>query len=129
MREYAEGYRAKKNELRRLKYQNDAAHREKCKKLAKEYREKNPKKRRDAAMQKMYGVSPADYARLMKKQNNACAICRFGFSSTPHIDHCHATNTPRGLLCSQCNLGLGKFRDSPDCLRRAAEYLEAHKTG
>jgi hypothetical protein len=41
-----------------------------------------------------------------------------------HIDHHHGDGVVRGLLCNQCNLGLGLFRDDSSILRRAAEYLE-----
>lgn len=40
-----------------------------------------------------------------------------------HVDHCHQTGTIRGFLCNDCNLGLGKFRDSPVRLRNALNYL------
>lgn len=33
----------------------------------------------------------------------------------------------RGLLCFSCNGGLRKYRDTPDILRRAAEYLSSHQ--
>lgn len=42
-----------------------------------------------------------------------------------HIDHCHDTGAVRGSLCLNCNTALGKLRDDPALLRRAADYLEA----
>jgi hypothetical protein len=48
-----------------------------------------------------------------------CTIC----DEVPpvwHLDHDHETGTPRGWLCSRCNMGLGKFDDDPTRLRRAA---------
>ena len=40
------------------------------------------------------------------------------------IDHDHTTGKVRGMLCHDCNTSLGKFRDNPDILRKAADYLE-----
>jgi len=40
-----------------------------------------------------------------------------------HVDHDHITGALRGLLCSACNTGLGFFRDHPELLKRAIEYL------
>lgn len=51
-----------------------------------------------------------------------CDICRRDCKVV--VDHCHVAGAPRGVLCSSCNAGLGQFRDQPDVLRRAAEYIE-----
>lgn len=63
------------------------------------------------------------YQARYEAQNESCKIC-----GTPalrlHVDHCHDSNRIRGLLCKQCNLGLGHFRDRPEILRAAASYLE-----
>lgn len=57
-------------------------------------------------------------------QDYRCAVC--GEPPTRRrldVDHDHKTGAVRGLLCSDCNIALGKFRDDPDRLRAAADYL------
>lgn len=39
-------------------------------------------------------------------------------------DDCHRTGKVRGLLCSRCNITIGRFEDEPSIIRSAAEYLE-----
>jgi hypothetical protein len=39
------------------------------------------------------------------------------------VDHGHETGEVRGLLCSNCNLGLGYFKDNPKYLEGAIKYL------
>lgn len=84
-----------------------------------------------------YGLAPGEYDRMHEAQDGLCAICRqpeqttHGQTGAPRrlaVDHCHETGEVRGLLCNYCNLGLGKFRDDPDLLRRAADYLECAYT-
>lgn len=50
-----------------------------------------------------------------------CAIC--GGKEKLVVDHDHETDKVRGLLCFFCNLGLGNFRDNPQLLKKAIEYL------
>lgn len=81
---------------------------------------------------KRYDMTLRDYEKLLKKQNNKCAICgsteigdksRMFFS----VDHDHKTGKVRGLLCVHCNHGLGGFKDNPESLVAAAAYLLQHK--
>ena len=71
---------------------------------------------------KRYGLTKEIFDRMLEAQNSKCKICLENML-VPNIDHCHATNKVRGILCSSCNLGLGKFKDNPELLRRAANYL------
>lgn len=79
-------------------------------------------------LEKKYNISQEDYENLLKIQNNRCAICENLFSDTkghrPHIDHCHSTNKVRGLLCPNCNIGLGNFYDDINSLSNAIIYLK-----
>lgn len=61
-----------------------------------------------------------------EKIKAACGICKETFSEKqpPHVDHCHISGKVRGLLCGNCNRGLGIFRDSLGILENAKEYLK-----
>jgi len=67
-------------------------------------------------------------ADMRKRQRSRCAICGTPEDRTPkkrlHVDHDHETSRVRGLLCSQCNTGLGQFKDDPQRLLAAIEYLK-----
>jgi hypothetical protein len=69
------------------------------------------------------------YNTQLEVQGNVCAICK---SSEPAgkdwcQDHNHETNAPRGLLCVRCNAGLGYFKDNPEYLQSAIQYLNIWK--
>ncbi|MDQ4024250.1 MAG: endonuclease VII domain-containing protein, partial [Actinomycetota bacterium] len=53
-----------------------------------------------------------------------CAVC--GVAEPKHVDHCHGTDEVRGLLCLNCNQGIGRFEDDVETLRRAIVYLLPH---
>ena len=71
--------------------------------------------RRARMLMTEYGMTPQDYVDLFEKQNGCCAICKCeesGHNATDHllVDHNHETDEVRGLLCSSCNLMLGKAK-------------------
>lgn len=75
---------------------------------------------------KKYNLTLEQWDSLFAKQGNACAICRTTYSqgSGWATDHNHETGKVRGILCSQCNSGIGMLKDDPMRCRAAAEYLE-----
>lgn len=79
-----------------------------------------------------YGISVEDFEELRKKQKGACAICEAHLNIKENstirgkgvaVDHCHESGKVRGLLCAKCNQGLGMFKDNPELLNKASEYL------
>lgn len=64
---------------------------------------------------------------MVEAQNGSCALfgCHIADIDRLHVDHDHATGVVRGLLCSGCNTGLGKLRDSVDGLQQAIKYLQS----
>lgn len=76
-------------------------------------------------IKRRHGLTPDAFKSMGDSQSWQCAICASNISSGAHLDHCHATNRVRGLLCRSCNLALGGFKDRPEVLRQAASYLEA----
>jgi len=82
----------------------------------------NPDLRRDECLRSNYGITLAEYRQMHVDQGGGCLICGREME-TLFVDHCHTTGVVRGLLCPQCNSGIGYFRDDPDLLGRAIDYL------
>ena len=80
-----------------------------------------PEERRRVKLHQRYGMTPEDFAEMVEMQGGRCAICES--TSTLQVDHSHSHGRRRGLLCGNCNRGLGLFKDDPDHLERAAAYL------
>jgi hypothetical protein len=64
--------------------------------------------------------------RLVAEQENCCALCNESMTQV-FLDHDHETGIIRACLCPRCNHGLGQLLDSPELLRRAADYIERFK--
>ena len=89
-------------------------------------REKILKENQESRWLRKYGLSATSYYRLLASQGGKCAICgRLSLNKLLAVDHNHITGEVRGLLCQNCNTGLGQFSESPEMLDRAAEYLRA----
>ena len=78
-------------------------------------------RRMDAYYRRTYGISLEIFNEMSKKQDYRCAIC--GAATKLLVDHNHETGKVRGLLCNNCNTGLGVFRDSIGILNSAANYI------
>lgn len=66
------------------------------------------------------GVDPVEAEKLYQSRTE-CAICEK--TGKLFIDHCHSSKKIRGVLCQQCNFGLGNFKDDPALLAKAIAYL------
>lgn len=81
----------------------------------------------------MFNVTVDQYEQMMLNQGGVCAICG-GVNANGRalsVDHDHACcsgkkscgKCVRALLCGDCNMGLGKFRDNPELLQAAIDYV------
>ncbi|MFL6056858.1 MAG: endonuclease VII domain-containing protein [Actinoallomurus sp.] len=85
------------------------------------------KSRRHYRLTQRYGIGAEEVERLIERQGGVCPICR---SAAPvHVDRDHVTGAVRGILCADCNTGMGQLRDDPWVVRRAIEYLTGGLSG
>ena len=95
----------------------------------------NPIKRADVILRHSYGIDTVILAKILKSQNNRCAICHKTFSGKravdkPHVDHKHGDKKcVRGLLCHKCNVFISLAFESEKILKAAIEYLKERKGG
>lgn len=98
-----------------------------CKDCRSLYQKNNAAKRqllnKNNHLLRKYGKSLVEVQNLLEDQNGLCAVCSKDISSDHHVDHNHETGTIRGLLCGSCNRALGLFKDSPNVLNNAYQYL------
>ena len=107
---------------------------EKENKRLKRWRGNNPEKYqqqwlRHSINKNRYEITEEEYYQKLEEQNGKCEICkRECDKGRLSIDHDHKTNKVRGLLCRNCNLGLGMFGENLDSLSEAVLYLQRYGT-
>jgi len=96
----------------------------------KAYHANNPDRARDNHLRRNYGISLADFNRMVLAQGNKCACCGTDKPGGKHnqwcVDHNHVTGAVRELLCKDCNIVLGLVEDSPEHLQRLIYYIAKH---
>ena len=147
-KEYNKQYKIE-NKEKTKEYNKDyrGKNKEKLKKGLKKYREENKNKLKEYSKKnylkkscyyknhskecrfKKYNITLEEYNIMLEKQNYKCAICGKTKSENGKngksfaIDHNHETGEVRGLLCNNCNAGIGFFKDSVEITVRATAYL------
>lgn len=115
---------------------------EEAKEKMRQYGVINAERLTDARLKRIHGISMQQFLALLEKQDGKCAICKTlpitnkkGYSFAVDHDHncCNNSNARvkgyscgrcvRGLLCNNCNVGLGNFKDSIELLISAEAYL------
>ena len=89
-----------------------------------EHQQNQKDARRATGDSRKYDMKPEEYEARLAAQDGLCAICEKKISGKDvHRDHCHTSGEWRGLLCSNCNLGLGNFQENAEILLSAWRYL------
>lgn len=87
-------------------------------------RQKRIKQNREWQLNKKYNITELQYEQMHQRQDGRCRICNSKETyKRLAVDHSHKTGKVRGLLCEDCNLGLGKFKDDIALLKIAIQYL------
>jgi hypothetical protein len=98
----------------------------------KEYLFGRPERKRASkrkSLQNQYGITLDEYEDLFTQQESCCAICgrhQSELNKKLHLDHSHSSGKVRGFLCSDCNLGLGIFKDSEEYILNAISHLRGN---
>lgn len=102
------------------------ANKDKVKKYIQTYNKTNPDVQRKTQYKRKFGITLDDYDKMFDIQEGKCSICTKHQSELKkllHVDHNHETGKIRGLLCGDCNLALGMFKDNETLLTNAIKYL------
>lgn len=100
---------------------------------ARKYKE-NKDYYRERSFKERYGIGLSEAREMLEEQGGVCCICfspididapGINAECKGHVDHCHDTGAVRGILCRECNWGLGNFRDDYQRVFEAAKYLRS----
>lgn len=89
------------------------------------------KRGRKRHLLKTYGITDERYNEMFIEQDGRCKIClihQSDINKSLFVDHDHTTGIVRGLLCNNCNTGIGYFKDNIENLTRAIKYLKIINT-
>ena len=96
------------------------------KQYKREWNKRNPENYKfnkfKSVLRKKYNLELVEYELMKSLQQDKCKICQKIVKLV--VDHSHTTDRVRGLLCSNCNAGLGFFKDNEDFLKNALVYLK-----
>lgn len=116
---------------RPFKYHTEEERYAAVKQQVKNWNKNNPGKSkataRNTVLKTKYGITLEDYNIMLFEQDGCCTICNTHhteFTKGLAVDHCHTTGKVRGLLCVQCNLALGNFKDDITLMKKAIKYLK-----
>jgi hypothetical protein len=91
---------------------------------ASNYYERTKQIQEDRRKQRVDGLSPEMYTKLLAQQEGKCALAGQGVcAGVLCVDHNHETKEIRGLLCRAHNKALGIFGDTAQGLEAALRYL------
>jgi len=94
---------------------------------------RNPRGRRNKQLLWAFGITLDGYETMLARQGGVCGLCERAETEIHPlskkvrnyaVDHDHATGEIRGLLCNDCNRGLGLLGDTAERLRKAVAYIE-----
>lgn len=101
-----------------------------CQTIARnEYYLNNPEKKKATNRKSQltkYGITPEDFDNLYNEQKGCCKGCGIHQSELAKrisVDHDHATNKVRGLLCQPCNTIIGLAKEDPNTLLELVNYI------
>lgn len=75
-------------------------------------------------LKQKFNLSKEEYLAKLAEQKEVCAICGKQCTKSLAVDHNHATKQVRGLLCNNCNRGIGHLKEDKQILLNAISYLE-----